>query len=210
MSAHAVKTRDIFAGGLIRLISSVMIVAGFAALGYVAYVIVSALYFQEMEAAKFITTINTAPLAPLPKSDRRSRIAADGDVVGMVEIDSVGIHAVVVEGDSGNILRRAVGHVHGTPMPGEAGNVTLAAHRDTFFRPLQKIKNGDRIDLRTTTGVVQYRVRSTAIVPANDLGVLESDGRNELTLITCYPFYYVGRAPDRFVVKAGEIGRPGN
>lgn len=203
MKTHAAR-RGAFAHHLIRLISSVVIVSGFVALAYVAYVSVSARYFQVTEAAKFSTSANAGPVSPTPTNVRTPMKISDGDVIGMIEIQSVGIRAVVVQGDSSAILRRAVGHIPGTPLPGEAGNVALAAHRDTIFRPLQKIKAGDEIDLRTAAGVLQYRVRSTEIVGPNDVRVLESRGRNELTLVTCYPFYLVGHAPDRFVVQAEE------
>jgi sortase A len=204
MKISAINARGVSSRRLIRLISSVMIVVGFAALGYVASVIVSARYFQETEAAKFTKAAKLETLSAVPKINGTPRIVADGDVVGMIEIDSVGVRAVIVQGDSSGTLRRAVGHVPETALPGEAGNVALAAHRDTLFRPLRKIKTGDLIDIRTETGVIQYRVRSTEIVPPSDVDVLESRGRNELTLITCYPFYYVGHAPDRFVVHAEE------
>ena len=204
MKTRAINSRGVFAGRLIRLISSVMIVAGFAALGYVAYLIVSERYFQETEAAKFSQPAKVGPVSPVGKINRTPRTVPDGDVIGIIEIDSVGVRAVVVQGDSSDILRRAVGHVPGTPLPGEPGNVALAAHRDTLFRPLRKIKAGDLVDLRMDTGMIQYRVRSTEIVHPSDVGILESRGRNELTLITCYPFYYVGHAPDRFVVRAEE------
>jgi sortase A len=203
MTIHVAK-HGAFARRLIRLISSALIVGGFAALAYVAYVGASARYFQKTEAAKFSKSANAGPVSPTPTVVRRPMKVSDGDVIGMIEIQSVGIRAVVLQGDSSNVLRRAVGHVPTTPLPGEPGNIALAAHRDTIFRPLQKIKTGDEIDLRTATGVVQYRVRSTAIVGPSDVRVLESRGRNELTLVTCYPFYYVGNAPERFVVRAEE------
>lgn len=210
MKAHAVNSHGAITRRLIRLISSVMIVAGLSAFGYVAYVLVSARHFQETEAAKFSQPAKVEPVSPTPKIDHGPHPVADGDVIGMIAIASVGVRAVVVQGDSSDILRRAVGHVPGTPLPGEAGNVALAAHRDTIFRPLRNIKAGDLIDFRTATEVIQYRVRSTTIVAPSDVSVLDSRGRNELTLITCYPFYYVGHAPDRFVVEAREIGRSGD
>lgn len=203
MTTHSAK-HGAFGRRLIRLISSAVIVSGFAALAYVVYVGVSARYFQETEAAKFSMSATAGPASPTPRIVRTPTKISDGDVIGMIEIQSVGIRSVVVQGDSNAILRRAVGHIPGTLLPGEAGNVALAAHRDTIFRPLQKIKTGDEIDLRTAGGVLQYRVRSTAIVGPSDVRVLEYSGRNELTLVTCYPFYLVGHAPDRFVVQAEE------
>jgi sortase A len=194
---------------LIRLIASCLIVAGFAALGYVAYVLVSARHFQKVEAAKFSSPAATTPNFILPKHAGKPHVA-NGSVLGTIEIHSVGVRAVVLQGDSSDVLRRGVGHVPSTPLPGEAGNVALAAHRDTIFRPLRNIKAGDLVVLRTNRGSVEYRVRSTEIVPPDDIGVLDSRGANELTLITCYPFYYVGHAPDRFIVRASEVDPAGN
>lgn len=208
MKSCAIHARGVFAHRLIHIMSSLMIMAGCAALGYVAYMAVSARYFQETEAAKFAKPAKMEDVSPTSKSVPKTGLAAEGEVIGMIEIDSVGVRAVVVQGDSTKVLRRAVGHVPGTPMPGEAGNVALAAHRDTIFRPLRNIKPGDVVDLRTQGGVIQYRVRSTEIVPPSDVSVLQSHGRDELTLITCYPFYYVGHAPNRFIVRAEESAPP--
>ena len=108
MTTNAANTRGVFARPLIRVISSVMIMAGLAALAYVTYVTVSARYFQDTEAAKFSISAKTQAVSPAPKIDRRRRIVVDGDVIGMLEIDSVGLRAVVVQGDSSNVLRRAV------------------------------------------------------------------------------------------------------
>ena len=92
-------------------------------------------------------------------------------------------------------------------MPGDTGNMVLTAHRDTFFRPLRNIREGDVITLETAGGQYQYEVESTAIVPPTATEVLRSSGKQELTLITCYPFYFVGPAPERFVVRAHKINR---
>lgn len=183
----------------LRWVSGVMLLAGVVALAYVAYVLVSARYFQATEAAKFDA------VAIQPKLHPAARIYAHGSVIGMIEIPGVGINAVVVQGDSNDVLRHAVGHVPGTPFPGQSGNIALAGHRDTIFRPLRKIGTGDLIALKTDTGMFRYRVTSTKVVPPNDVGVLKSRGRNEITLVTCYPFYYVGHAPDRFIVRAEQV-----
>jgi sortase A len=112
---------------------------------------------------------------------------------------------IVVEGISAKILRRAAGHIPGTPLPGQRGNVGISAHRDTFFRPLRNIKQNDIIELTTLLGEYRYRVVSTRIVGPNDVAVLEGSGNEVLTLVTCYPFYFVGAAPDRFIVRAERI-----
>jgi sortase A len=112
---------------------------------------------------------------------------------------------MVVQGDSPSILQRAVGHLPGTALPGEAGNVALAGHRDTFFRPLRDIRSGDAITFKTLDGAFRYHVESTTVVPPSDVSSLRSLGGRTLTLITCFPFYYVGAAPDRFIVRAREV-----
>jgi sortase A len=116
----------------------------------------------------------------------------------------------MVQGDAANILQHAVGHLAETALPGESGNVVLAAHRDTFFRPLKRIRVGDIITLRTVKGDFEYWVESTAVVSPDAIEVLRpTDGRT-LTLITCFPFSFVGPAPNRFIVRARakELDRP--
>jgi sortase A len=134
-----------------------------------------------------------------------ARQVKDGDLIGRVDVDRLGVSVAVVEGDDASELQHAAGHVEGTALPGDRGNIAIAAHRDTFFRPLKNIRNGDVIRLATPGGVYRYRVSSTRIVKPQDIGVLTSDGREELTLVTCYPFYFIGSAPERFIVRAERI-----
>ena len=112
---------------------------------------------------------------------------------------------VVVEGVDKTSLRRAVGHIPGTPLPGETGNVGLAGHRDTFFRPLKDLRIKDEIRLSTLKGVFQYEVVSLRIVEPENVGVLASADENVLTLVTCYPFSFVGPAPKRWIVRARQV-----
>jgi sortase A len=129
----------------------------------------------------------------------------DGETMGEIEVARLGLKVIVVQGDSSTILRRAVGHVPGTASPGESGNVALAGHRDTFFRPLRNIRSGDAITFKTLDGEFRYRVESTDVVPPSDVSVLRPSGGRTLTLVTCFPFYSVGAAPDRFIVRARQI-----
>jgi LPXTG-site transpeptidase (sortase) family protein len=120
---------------------------------------------------------------------------------------------MVLEGDGADVLQKAVGHVPSTATPGGAGNVVVAGHRDTFFRALRKIRQDDVITFTTTQGVYNYQVRSIAEVGPQDVQVLKASDHPTLTLITCYPFDYLGPAPERFVVQAreaqsSEIGGP--
>lgn len=112
---------------------------------------------------------------------------------------------MVVEGTDNISLRRAAGHVRGTALPGQDGNVAVAGHRDTFFRGLKDLKTKDEIRFSTPTGDFKYQVESLRVVKTTDVGVLASSDENVLTLVTCYPFYYIGSAPKRFVVRARQV-----
>jgi len=129
-----------------------------------------------------------------------------GDVVGEVEIPRLHLSVVVFEGDDAGILERGAGHIPGTALPSGSGNIGIAAHRDTYFRPLRTIHANDVIALKTQTGISRYAVTETEIVPPSEIGVLEPASGRDLTLVTCYPFYYVGSAPKRFIVYARKIG----
>jgi sortase A len=135
---------------------------------------------------------------------KEPRIEA-GDVIGRVDVSRLGISVVVVQGADEADLAHAAGHVIGTAFPGQPGNVAIAAHRDTFFRPLRKIRPNDVIRVTAPDGEFRYRVAWTRIVTPDDVAVLRPGGRQELTLITCYPFYYVGPAPKRFIVRARRV-----
>jgi len=176
-----------------------LLTAGLLALGYGAYVVIDAKAYQAIEQRRFEHARRDAPAAPA---------LVDGDSIGEIQIARVGLTAMVVQGESPAILQRAVGHLAGTALPGESGNVVLAGHRDPFFRPLKRVRPGDAITLRTRHGDFEYLVQSTAVVRPSDVEVIEPTTRRTLTLITCFPFSYLGPAPDRFIVRARETGEP--
>jgi len=180
--------------------SRALLAAGLLALAYAAYVVIDAHAYQTIEHRRF-----EAVVAPHALSEPA---AVDGSPIGELRIPRLGLTAVVVQGDSDAILRRAVGHLADTALPGEAGNVVLAGHRDTFFRPLKHIRAGDAVTVRTARGDVRYVVESTRVVAPTDLRVLEPTGGHTLTLITCFPFRYLGAAPERFIVLARELEAP--
>lgn len=136
-----------------------------------------------------------------PSHRTRSR----DEVIGRLEIPRLNLRAIVREGDDDGTLGHAVGHIPSTALPGDVGNVAFAAHRDTFFRPLRNIRRNDRIIVSTLEGTYEYEVTSTKIVAPSDVSVLEASAGRDLTLVTCYPFYYVGSAPRRFVVHATQV-----
>ncbi len=112
---------------------------------------------------------------------------------------------MVLEGASDAILEKGAGHVRSTALPDASGNVVIAGHRDTFFRALRKIQKHDEVTITTTRGVHHYEVASIEKVGPKDLQVLQPTSNPTVTLITCYPFNYIGPAPMRFVVKASEV-----
>jgi sortase A len=131
---------------------------------------------------------------------------AEGELVGRLEIPRLGVSAIVLEGVEARTLRRGLGHIPGTEFPFQGGNVGIAGHRDSFFRPLKDIGKNDIIELTTPRGTFRYAVEWTRIVKPDDTEVLAPDpGQPSLTLVTCYPFYYVGSAPKRFIVRAHRV-----
>jgi sortase A len=129
----------------------------------------------------------------------------EGDLIGRIDIPRVGVSAIVLHGVGSTTLRRGVGHIPGTPLPERDGNVGLAGHRDSFFRGLKDIRKDDIIELTTLDGSFKYQVEWTKIVRPQDTGVLKPESSPALTLVTCYPFYYVGSAPKRFIVRAHRM-----
>jgi len=178
-----------------RWAASVLLTCGVVALGFAAYVVIDARLYQSMERKRFEATAPSAVALPVP---------TDGASIGEIQISRLGLRAIVVQGESAPVLRRGVGHLSDTALPGEVGNVVLAGHRDTFFRPLSGVRAGDSITLKTRDGEFEYLVESTSVVAPSAIQVLEPTGGRTLTLITCYPFSYIGAAPNRFIVHARQ------
>jgi LPXTG-site transpeptidase (sortase) family protein len=131
-----------------------------------------------------------------------------GELIGRVDIPRLKLSAAVAEGDDDKTLGKAVGHLPDTPLPWDrSGNVGLAAHRDGLFRRLEKIRFDDDVRVTTPRGEYHYRVRKTQIVDPGDVWVLAPTATPTITLITCYPFSFVGNAPQRFIVQAELIGQ---
>lgn len=190
------------------------------ALGYVGYALADANLYQAYEAWRFeralksvepaagsVEQVHPSPLPALAGADhaRIESAAPKGSSLGQIAISSIGLTAMIEEGDDRKTLRRAVGHLPGTPLPGQQGNVVLAGHRDTFFRPLRNIHKGDEITVTTLDGSYRYRVNFTEVVEPHDTEVLDNSDQAVLTLVTCYPFYFVGPAPKRFIVRASRM-----
>jgi sortase A len=171
---------------------------GAGCLATYAYVSVEAHRFQQARAAQFQRIAAIAG----------STAIAPGALIGMLDVPRLGLSTPVIEGDDDETLERSVGHLPDTPMPWDRGNSAVAGHRDGLFRPLKNIKVGDEIRFRTPGRDLLYEVTRTSVVEPRDLWVLDPASGADLTLITCYPFYWVGSAPERFVVHARRVVRP--
>ena len=197
---------------LLRWSQRGLLACGVAMLGYCAFVVVDTAVFQERESRTFqrlledehATGVDSSQVKLLSPPKIPSASAMSG-LIGRIEIERLGLSVMIIEGDDGKTLRRAAGHVPGTALPGQLGNVGITAHRDTFFRPLRNIQMDDVITLTTLQGEYRYRVVSTKIVSPQDVEVLDSTGGEVLTLVTCHPFYFVGAAPNRFIVRAERV-----
>ena len=199
-------------------------VVGVLALSYCATVLLDKWLFQAYQTWRFERALKDAqtsartiqqpassPLLPAQAEADRARAESfgidglAGSPLARIEISSIGLAAMIMEGVDGRTLRHALGHIPGTPLPGQQGNVAIAGHRDTFFRGLRNIRKDDEITLTTLNGTYRYRVDSTQVLAPEHTEVLDDSGEAILTLVTCYPFYFVGSAPKRFVVRAHRI-----
>jgi sortase A len=183
-----------------------------ASLGYCLLVYATAAVHQHREkallnAARVGTGLtlgggSAGAVPSLVATTAQSAAEPDYGVLGTIEIPRLGISSVVEEGVDSSTLWEAVGHIPGTALPGQNGNSALASHRDTYFRGLGEVQTGDLIVFRSPTANFRYRVESTQIVDANATDALPDSATPTLSLITCYPFHYIGPAPQRFIVTA--------
>jgi sortase A len=191
-----------------KWLESILLVGAGVALGWCGLVLVQRHDFQAAERERLRRSIaERTPVAipSLPPEAPLRPAAAPAPprswTGGKIEMPRLGISAMVKEGDDDQTLRLAVGHIPGTAVPGEGGNVALAGHRDSFFRPLKDARIGDDIVLTTPEGRFSYTVDRIEVVSPTQVSVLAPTGRPSVTLVTCYPFHYIGHAPERFIVR---------
>jgi len=173
------------------MIQKILFIIGVACLGTWGFFTVQARVQQSIlqEELYLPHASNVSVVSPKPGLQ-------EGDLFGRLEVPRLNMSVMVMEGIGAATLRLGAGHIPGTPM-------AFAAHRDSFFRPLKDIQTGDTIRLTTLDDVKEYRVVSTKIVPPTDTSVLDHRTSDRtLVLVTCYPFYYIGPAPKRFIVEA--------
>ena len=183
-----------------RVLASLLLLVGLAAALGSAVVLFWADELQRFYWLPSVAHASRTPLQSAPEAEK-------GKPIGMLEIPRLGISSVVLEGDDVAELLFGVGHLSDTPLPWHDGNSVLAAHRDTFFRPLAGIRQNDIIRLTTAVAELEYVVKEMKVVEPTDLAVLDPTPSATLTLITCFPFDYIGPAPNRFIVRAERRSR---
>jgi sortase A len=182
-----------------RTSKCVLVVAGFLLLALGIAEVVRASIYEVVERRQF-----SGSIAPEERGAPAARPTV-GLAIGTIEIPRIALSSIVVEGDGEKQLELAAGHVPETAFPGEPGNSGIAGHRDTVFRALRLIRKNDEIAVTTHRGKSTYRVTSAQIVQPGPIQVLFPTKQEVLTLVTCYPFYFVGPAPQRFIVRADRV-----
>lgn len=191
----------------LKAASAVCALFGVSCLGWVGWSLGESAFVQARAEQELTRARGEVAALPRTPEERRLEWAepAEGDLVGRVVVRRLGISAIVHHGTSDRTLRRAVGHIPGTGLPGTGGNVGLAGHRDSFFRGLGEVRAGDLVEMETLHGDFTYRVEEAFVVEPHEVRVLDPPARGEgevVTLVTCHPFYWAGPAPDRFIVHA--------
>jgi sortase A len=192
----------------LRWCSRIFLLAGVAILASCAYIWADAHAYQALESQRFDRPFAAFANGRVADCDNFAKTA--GSSIAQIQIPRIGLSVVVLEGDDARTLRRGAGHIPGTAEPGELGNLAIAGHRDTFFRGLRDIRKDDVIELTALNGSYVYRVDSIEVIGAGQMQVLDKTARPVLTLITCFPFSYIGPAPSRFVVRAHQISATAN
>src|SRR5437764_1175385 len=181
---------------ILRVVERALLIVAISSLGLYGTVRIAAAREQAALSRELTTAYHAAaPVTPTAALAPRA-------LVGRVEIRRLRLSAVAREGVDESTLALAIGHVPGTALPGAPGNAAFAAHRDTFFRPLKHVRPGDQIVVTTKAAAFRYAVTETRVVEPGDVAVLDPTVHATLTLITCYPFEFIGSAPKRFVVRA--------
>jgi sortase A len=196
------------------------LVLAVACLGFYSYAYIDRVLFQTYESWRFDrlpdrdrsvvagSVQQTAAIGRVDYAPGRSRRSSESlssvSIIGRLSVPRLQLSAIVSEGVDAKTLRRAVGHIPMTALPGQSGNVGIAGHRDTFFRSLKDLRIKDKILFSTPGGDFKYEVESLSIVEPANTAVLAPSAENMLTLVTCYPFSYVGAAPKRFIVRARQ------
>jgi sortase A len=190
----------------LRWLERALVALGLVCLTWVGAISMHALSYQAEQDARVARTASSSDHFAVDRSGNAVAPETEANLpIGRLEIPRIGLSVVVMEGGDENTLNVAVGHLPDTPLPWQEGNAALAGHRDTFFRPIRRVRPGDEIRFVTSRGTFRYRATRQVVVEPHELWVLDPSPTAALTLITCYPFDFVGPAPRRFVVHAERI-----
>ena len=190
-----------------KIFGRVLVLTGALAFACWGYLMLRQACFQKAASRVLqqqIAKASTSPQHDVLQAHEAAIPLRHGEMIGRLEIPRVNVSVIVLEGSDSSVLDVAAGHIPGTALPGLSGNVVIAAHRDTFFHSLREIRPQDRLSFKTPVGIFEYAVESTEVVEPSDTGVLRQNTGEELTLVTCYPFNYIGSAPKRFIVHARQ------
>jgi len=186
---------------VLRLLEALLLTTAVLALGWYGTVRIAATREQASLSRELDLSRASIERTSLSIATADAPIAPHAPVA-RIEVPRLKLSAVAREGIDVRTLRIAVGHIPGTALPGPSGNAGFAAHRDTFFRPLKQVQPGDDVIVTTRRGTYRYVVTRTRVVEPADISVLDPTAEPTLTLVTCYPFDYIGSAPKRFIVQA--------
>jgi sortase A len=204
----------------LRRVELVLLVVGLALIGYAAFIYVSGRVYSRAALERFHSDSQSQPAAERrslrsvtqvdyalwsPKRIKQYEAALGehfDEPLAVLKVDKIQLEVPVFEGTSERVLNRGAGWVEGTAHVGEPGNIGIAAHRDSFFRGLKDVGVGDTMELETTSGTQTYVIDSIKLVDPKDVSVLRNQSIPELTLVTCFPFYFAGSAPQRYIVHA--------
>jgi sortase A len=195
------------AATVLRVVERALYALGLVCLGAVAGAQLQSWRFNARESARLAALLDEREASVLHAAAARAE-AQPGRAFGRIEFPDQGYSTLLAEGIDASTLRLAVGHLPGSAFPGERGNVALAGHRDSFFHVLKNVAHDERLLLRTPDGVFTYRIVWRSVLEPSRVDVLASAAEPALTLVTCYPFGYIGPAPLRYVVRARLVRPP--
>lgn len=190
-----------------KRLSIFLIVIGIAFLSYQLYWILYGFKSEENDNIKIVNNIIENP-NQAQSVDVTAQVFQEGEKLGSLIIPKLDQTIAIFEGDSKEVLKKGIGHVITTPLPGEENNSVLAGHRDTFFRNLDKLEIGDKLLIERSDIYFIYKIKKIRIVDKDDKTVIVPRPKSTLTLTTCYPFTYIGPAPQRYIIEAELIKKP--
>lgn len=195
---------------LLKWLERGLLAVGVVLAAWCAAVLVEARFHNQLPIRPSNAPLKVTQTVILPGDSggatRPAPAPSAGTLLGRLEAPTVKMSTNMLEGSDDGTLSRGAGHIEDTPYPGQAGNIGVAGHRDTVFRPLRNIKVGDPLELTTANRLYRYKISKTIIVGPDDVYVLDPTEKPTLTLVTCYPFEYIGHAPKRFIVQAQLVG----